>query len=286
MRSRVYPAIAARFSLSSWAPRREQQIVSRHNDLPVPASALSALTCGMSPQCSPLGRSASSEHLCALPFASAAGPFAGGKPRWPPQDGPAHRGLQRLSATRGQLPPGWYDVTTCLPPLRVPGDLWGAVNVSWTAISSVLSPTKCTEPQPSSRAISTRVRCATPQPPSYALHGRQPFNNMRYTRRRLQVMSAGAPWYHGVHGDYRASASRMCCRRPKVLQRRQTLLRGHPRRPASFPRHCGSGLTTGPRSIGCRSCRHPPAACPSVLAVVGRGNACKVAMVLHLVGCY
>ena len=65
-----------------------------------------------------------------------------------------------MAATRGQLPPGWHDATGCLPPLRVPGDLWGAVNVSWTALSAVLSPRKSAEFGHSTRGFAAKVRCA------------------------------------------------------------------------------------------------------------------------------
>ena len=160
MRSRVLSRTPSRIGVPTWLMRCKDQFTVRSNDFRMAPSASPALTCGMSPHCKPLGRSASSEHLCAPPHGSGAGPFAGGKPRRPPPDGPAYRGVQRLAATRGQLPPGWHDVTTYLPPLRVPGDLWGAVNVSWTAISSVLSPGKCHESQLSSRTVLRRVRCA------------------------------------------------------------------------------------------------------------------------------
>ena len=160
MRSRVLSNNVAQLGMTCCLVRQHLRFpVRSHAVVRLAALASSALTCGMSPQCNPLGRSPSTEHLCTLPHA--AGPASlGGKPRRSPPEGAAHRGVQRLAATRGQLPPGWHDVTGCLPPLRVPGDLWGAVNVSWTAISGVLSPCKSAEPHHTSRGFSTRVRCA------------------------------------------------------------------------------------------------------------------------------
>ncbi len=113
----------------------------------------------MSPQCSRLGRSASSDHLCAPPHASAAALLAGGKPRRVPTEGQARRAQKRLGAGRHGVPPSWYDVAGCLPPLRVPGDLWGAVNVTWTAISSALNTHKHADvKRRSSIAVTAKVR--------------------------------------------------------------------------------------------------------------------------------
>ena len=129
----------------------------------------------MTPHCNGLGRSASSDHLCAPPHASMAALLAAGKPRRAPADGHVRRGPQRLKAGQRGVPPCWHDMAGFLPPLRVPGDLWGAVNVTWTALSSwtalsaALSSRKPTDrKRRSSSAVTAKVWQAS------ALEERQP----------------------------------------------------------------------------------------------------------------
>jgi len=229
MISRVLSNNVAQLSMTTRLLRQAHRWPVRSNAFRVAAVATSALTCGMSTKCNPLGRSPSSEHLCSPPQAAGAGSLIGGKPRRSTPDGPAHRGVQRMAATRGQLPPGWHHATGCLPPLRVPGDLWGAVNVSWTAISAVLSPRKSTGFGHSTHGLSTKVRYAI----APCTTGKR--------RAGLQLLSSTwAEW----HVSRLAHVQR---RHPMAQHRRQTRHSGHPRRPTSCLRHCESGWITVPR---------------------------------------